>query len=132
MAVSPKFATGKYAWGMCDICGIRAKLLSMRPTTRMGRPTGLLACETCWDPDHPQNFLPKYVVTDPQALRNARPDTGLGTSRQLFPPGNWINGQPPTPAQQEGMALGIEAEHLRQRALFRQEEEQQRTRQRSF
>lgn len=50
MAVSPKFATGKWAWGMCDVCGIRAKLLSMRVESKMGRQINILACETCWDP----------------------------------------------------------------------------------
>lgn len=35
----------------------------------------------------------------------ARPDTGLAASRQLYPPGNWINGQPPTAAQQAVMQL---------------------------
>lgn len=132
MAASPKFASGKYAWGICDICGIRAKLHSLKGTTVMGKPTGLLVCETDWDPDHPQNFLPMAVQNDPQALRQARPDTGLEASRQLFPPGNWINGQPPSALMEEAAALVIRAEHLRQRALFRLEEEAQRTRRRSF
>jgi hypothetical protein len=100
---SPKFSTGKWAWGECDICSIRYKLLDLKPTTIRGKRTGLLACPTCWDPDHPQNFLDKYVTVDPQALRYSRPDTGLWPSRQMFPPGNWINGQPPTAAQQAAM-----------------------------
>ena len=94
-----KFASGKYAWGMCDICGIRHKLLELKPTTQRGKLTGLLACPTCWDPDHPQNFLDRYATTDPQALRVARPDTGLSASRQMSPPANWINGNPPTAEQ---------------------------------
>jgi hypothetical protein len=65
-----------------------------------------LACRTDWDPDHPQNFLDRYVTTDAQALRNARPDTGLAASRVMYPPGNWTNGRPPawetlSPAEQQ-------------------------------
>lgn len=132
MAVSPKFASGKYAWGMCDRCGIRARLLSLRVETQMGRINNLKTCEACWDPDHPQNFLPKFVQNDPQALRGARPDTGLAQSRVLIPPGNWINGQPPSVAQQQAEVLAMEAERQRQRAIWRKEEEAQRLRQRSF
>jgi len=105
MAHAAKFATGKYAWGMCDVCGIRCKLLELKGTTVRGRATGLLSCPTCWDPDHPQNFLDRYVTMDPQALQRARPDTGLQQSRELYPPGNWINGHPPTPPQQAVMEL---------------------------
>jgi hypothetical protein len=110
MARSAKFATGQYAWGMCDICGIRDKLLTLKGTTIRGKATGLLACETCWDPDHPQNFLDRYVTNDPQALQRARPDTGLQQSRELYPPGNWINGQPPTVEQQAVMELEKDVE----------------------
>ena len=105
MAHTPKFASGKYAWGMCDICGERYKLFELKSVTVRAKATGLLACPTCWDEDHPQNFLDRYVTNDPQALRYARPDTGLAESRQLYPPGNWINGQPPTPGQQAAMQL---------------------------
>jgi hypothetical protein len=95
MAHSAKFASGKYAWAMCDVCGIRCKYRELRETTIRGLRTGTLACQVCWDPDHPQNFLSRYITTDAQALRHARPDTGLQASRQLYPPGNWINGRPP-------------------------------------
>ena len=43
--------------------------------------TGLLVCEECWDPDHPQNHLGREPVNDPQALRNPRPDKSLTESR---------------------------------------------------
>lgn len=102
---SGKWASGKYANGICDICGIRDKLLELKGTTIRGKSTGLLACPTCWDPDPPLNFLDRYVTVDPQALRRPRPDTGLQASRTLYPPGNWINGQPPTPGQQAEMQL---------------------------
>ena len=105
MAHSQKWAAGKYSLGLCDICSMRYKLHELRGTTVRGKSTGLLACPTCWDKDHEQIFLDRYVVADAQALRRARPDTGLQASRTLYPAGNWINGQPPTPAQQRAMAL---------------------------
>jgi len=95
MAASNKFASGKYAWGMCDICGIRTKYAEMKGTTIRGHSTGLRTCPTCWDPDHPQNFLPEAVTVDAQALRDARPDTGLEASRRLYPDTSW----PPYPDQ---------------------------------
>lgn len=95
MARAPKFATGSYAWGLCDICGFRYKLSELRETRVRDKPTGLLACPTDWDDDHPQNFLDKAVTVDPQALRNPRPQIDLGRSRLLYPPGNWLNGKPP-------------------------------------
>lgn len=132
MAVSPKFASGKYAWGICDRCGIRARLMSLRVETKMGRQTNLMTCETCWDNDQPQNFLPKAVSNDPQALRFARPDTGETQSRILIPPGNWINGQRPTQQQLEERWIAMQLEREKQRALWRMQEAQDRFRQRSF
>lgn len=132
MAVSPKFASGKYAWGICDICSFRARLRSLRTMTTMGRVNNIRACETCWNPEHPQNFLPKFVQNDPQALRWARPDTGLEQSRRLTPPGNWINGQPPTQEQLEERWIHMQLEREKQRALWRQQEAADRLRQRSF
>ncbi|HKD02422.1 MAG TPA: hypothetical protein VKB77_08350 [Terriglobales bacterium] len=90
MSVSHKWATGKYANAICDYCGVRTKYRELRGTTIKGQATGLLACSTCWDPDHEQNFLPDYVTVDAQALRNARPDTGKAASRQLYPNNNWL------------------------------------------
>src|SRR5215831_17767589 len=85
-----RFSTGVYAWGMCDRCGIRHKLLDLREETLRGRRKNNLVCNVCWEPDHPQNFLDLAVTVDPQALRNARPDTGLEQSRRMFPPGQWV------------------------------------------
>ena len=74
MPVAPKFASGKFAYGVCDICGVSYRLLELRATTVRARNTGLLACPICWDLDHPQNFLPEHVHIDPEALRNPRSD----------------------------------------------------------
>lgn len=45
------------------------------------KTTNIRVCPACFDPDHPQNQLGRHKVVDPQALRNARPDTGLEDSR---------------------------------------------------
>jgi hypothetical protein len=74
MPTASKFATGKYALGICDICGFRYRLNELRGTTIRGKPTGLLSCPVCWDEDHPQNFLPDALHMDAEALRNPRPE----------------------------------------------------------
>jgi hypothetical protein len=93
MARSNKWAAGKFSWGICDRCGVRTKYSEMRGETIRARPTGVRVCWSCWDKDHEQNFLPEAVVVDAQALRDARPDTGLAASRVLYPNANW----PPYP-----------------------------------
>lgn len=40
----------------------------------------LLVCNTCWDPDQPQLQLGMYEVSDPQGIRNPRPDRTYDTS----------------------------------------------------
>jgi len=72
-----KFATGKKAFGFCDICGFRTKLHKMKEVVVKRQGTNLLACPSCWDPDHPQNMQGEYPVNDPEALRNPRPDQSL-------------------------------------------------------
>jgi hypothetical protein len=75
---------------MCDRCGIRHKLLDLREETIRGRKKNNRVCPVCWEPDHPQNFLDKAVTVDPQALEHARPDTGLWSSRRMFPFNMWL------------------------------------------
>jgi hypothetical protein len=69
-----KYALGKYAVGICDICGVSYLLSELRGTTVRGKPTHFLACPVCWDLDHPQNFLPDALHMDAEALRNPRPE----------------------------------------------------------
>jgi hypothetical protein len=76
--VSDTYARGKNAFGFCDVCGFRALLREMREVVVRMAPTNILACRSCWDPDHPQNMQGMVRVTDPQALRRPRPDTSLG------------------------------------------------------
>ena len=98
MPGAAKFAIGKYAKGICDICGVGYKLTELKATTVRGRPTGLLSCPLCWDVDHPQNFLPEAVHMDAEALRVARPED-FYTSRVLI---HWR----PSDALPMSLALG--------------------------
>ena len=74
MPGAAKFATGKYAKGICDVCGVAYLLNELRTTTVRGKPTHVMACPICWDADHPQNFLSEVVHADAEALREARPE----------------------------------------------------------
>ena len=86
-----RFTVGKKAFGFCDICAQRYALKKLKVVVVKTKPTNLLACPSCWDPDHPQLQLGMYPVNDPQAVREPRPDvsyTVSGTSGlQIQPSG---------------------------------------------
>jgi len=49
--------------------------------------THIKACPECWNPDQPQNRLGEFPVSDPQAIRNPRPDfTEFPASRAHIEP----------------------------------------------
>jgi hypothetical protein len=75
------FASGKYALGICDVCGFQYKLNSLKPVVVKDQTTGIMACKNCWDPSHPQLRQGEKPVIDPQALRNPRPE--LDHNREL-------------------------------------------------
>ena len=72
-----RFAAGKRAFGFCDICSFRYPLPKLKELIVRTKKTNMLACTTCWSPDHPQNMQGMYPVDDPQALRRPRPDLSL-------------------------------------------------------
>jgi len=78
-----KFASGKKAFGFCDLCGFRYKLKQLKSLVRKGVDTNIKACPSCWNGDHPQNKLGEFPVYDPQALRDARPDRSLGVGAKV-------------------------------------------------
>ena len=63
------FASGKRAYGICDITGFRYRLRDMKKTW-----DGLLVGPDQWNAKHPQ-LMPKPGQVDPQAIRDARADT---------------------------------------------------------
>jgi hypothetical protein len=68
---SPTYASGKFAWAICDICGFRARYTELRPLIRNRRQTNVRVCSDCRDRDQPQH----RVLRDPQALRHPRPES---------------------------------------------------------
>jgi hypothetical protein len=69
-----RFSSGKYARAMCDRCGIEVKYLDLRDEW-----TGLKVCNDCWDPKTALEF-PTNFPTDPEALRDPRPDNDMEAS----------------------------------------------------
>ena len=72
-----KFAVGKYAYGISDRSGFRYRLKDMRKEWN-----GLLVGNDEWEAKHPQ-LEPFRVVSDAQAIKNARPETDLTEQRDL-------------------------------------------------
>ena len=91
-----RFASGKRAISECDVCGFRYQRKVLKELIVKTKPTQVMACPECWNPDQPQLQLGMYPVDDPQAIRNPRPDfTGYPESRALV-----------LPLQMESVALG--------------------------
>lgn len=70
-----RFASGKNAIAMCDRCGFRFKLKTLKTLVVKTKNINMLVCPECWEPDQPQLQLGMYPVDDPQGLRNPRPDS---------------------------------------------------------
>lgn len=82
-----RFAAGKRAIAICDVCGFQYKLHKLKDLFVKGTNSHVKACPTCWNPSHPQLRLGELPINDPEALRNPRPDQGLTASRNFQ--GGW-------------------------------------------
>ena len=80
----PSYAKGKYAFGFCDKTGFRYRLNDLVPQIVNGRPTGWLVGRDVVDEDQPQLQLGRLKMSDPQALRNPRPDRAEAESRKVY------------------------------------------------
>jgi hypothetical protein len=80
------YASGKHAFGICDICGHRTRYLEMRSQVVNESTTGLRVCPDCFDPDHPQLQVGKYLVTDNQVLEHPRPKEPVPAGDVWVPP----------------------------------------------
>jgi hypothetical protein len=69
-----RFSSGKNAIAECDRCGFRYKLKELKKLTIKTKQVSIKVCPTCWEPDQPQLQLGMYPVSDPQAVREPRPD----------------------------------------------------------
>ena len=70
-----QFASGRFSIAQCDRCGFRFKLIDLKKEIIKTKKYDLKVCPQCWDPDQPQLQLGMYPVSDPQAVREPRPDT---------------------------------------------------------
>lgn len=73
--MSNRFSSGKNSIAMCDRCGQKYKLKLLKKQVLKTKQINYLVCPECWDPDHPQLQLGMYPVSDPQGVRDPRPDT---------------------------------------------------------
>jgi len=71
-----KYASAKNSIAQCDVCGFRFKLKQLKQLVIKTKNVNILACSECWSPDQPQLQLGMYPISDPQAVRNPRPDLG--------------------------------------------------------
>lgn len=81
--MSNKYTTGKRAIASCDRCGFRFKLKELQELVIKTKKVNIKVCRACWEPDHPQLQLGMYPVSDPQALRQPRPELGTTDSRDI-------------------------------------------------
>ena len=85
-----QFSSGKFAISQCDRCGFRYKLTVLKKEIIKTKKYDLKVCPQCWDPDQPQLQLGMYPVSDPQAVREPRPDNtyyGAGLDSNGYPTG---------------------------------------------
>lgn len=75
-----RFSSAKNSIAECDRCGFRYKLKELKKLTIKTKQVSIKVCKTCWEPDQPQLQLGMYPVSDPQAVREPRPDNSYQQS----------------------------------------------------
>lgn len=71
--------------GICDRCGLRYRLKTLKEEYILGKKTGLMVCKRCWDQSHPQLDTRGLRTDDRQSVKNSRSDSAeLVDSRRLF------------------------------------------------
>lgn len=78
------YARGSKALGICDKTGFTYPLKDLVYEYVNGQRTGFKVGRDVADPDHPQNFLGKVKINDPQSLYQPRPDTGRDEGNALW------------------------------------------------
>jgi len=69
-----RFTAGKRAISECDRCGFRFKLKELQHEAIKTKRVAIKSCSECWSQDHPQLQLGMQPISDPQAVRDPRPD----------------------------------------------------------
>lgn len=100
-----RFTAGNRAIAECDRCGIRVKLKDLKKLVIKTKQIELKVCHECWEPDQPQLQLGMYPVSDPQAVRDPRPDFAEypASRAKIVPVQNFLNSEEYTSA---GGAIG--------------------------
>lgn len=80
----PAYARGSKAFGFCDLTGRRYPLSELVWEIKLGRRTGFRVGKDVVDPDHPQLYLGRIKINDPQALKDPRPDTSQAQANALW------------------------------------------------
>jgi hypothetical protein len=78
------YARASKAFGFCDRTGFRYPLKDLVYEVRDGQQTGFRVGRDVVDPDHPQNFVGRLKVNDPQSLFDPRPDTSQDAANALW------------------------------------------------
>jgi hypothetical protein len=77
-----RYATGKFAIAICDVCGFQCKYSELRQQRGDDhKVTGRYVCGDCVDKPHRTK---RWTQPDATALRHPRPDTGLAASRRIL------------------------------------------------
>jgi hypothetical protein len=88
------FASARNSIAQCDVCGFRYKLLDLKALVVKTKTTNILACPACWVEDQPQLQVGMYLVVDPQAVRDPRPDNRADVTNNPIFTGWDANGWP--------------------------------------
>ena len=65
------YASGKFAYFICDVCGFRYRYTNARMTWDNTK-----VCHECYEPKHPQ-LDPPPITADAEALHQPRPEVDL-------------------------------------------------------
>lgn len=100
------FARGDNAIAHCERCGFKYK---RKELIYDGQYRDLLVCRDCWDPKHPQDFLP--AMHDPVSIRDPRSDAdtssiAAGYTDITWPPATGLPGGFGSPGGGSGEAGG--------------------------
>ena len=101
-----RYSAAVNAIAICDVCGFQYRLRQLKNLVKKGKVTNIKACPECWNPDQPQLHLGEFVIEDPQAVRDPRPDSAeLVASRDIqwgWNPVGFNNNEGLTPDNLEG------------------------------
>lgn len=71
--------------GICDRCGLRFRLKSLKEEYILGKGTGNRVCPRCYDKSHPQLDTRNVKTNDKQSVKDSRSDKAeLAASRLMY------------------------------------------------